>query len=173
MDTHYRKFGKVCKFNELLYHYANELYVNRKALERRFRIEKVNFINDLLTSGVSFYTNYSDDSDDVIKGRRGQHTSNPVSKIIEQLYKEGEERENFKNLWVKNNKLVLARVNGEPKINGAEISVRPNDVVELNPILEKYFYTDSLLANNLRFELTGSEVAHPDKAKVNYSEYVY
>lgn len=173
LDTHYRKFGKVCKFNELLYHYANELYVDRKALERRFRIEKINFINDLLTSGVSFYTNYSDDSDDVIKGRDGQHTSNPVSKIINQLYKEGEEREHFKNRWVKNNKLVLARVNGEPIVNGAEISAGPNDVVELNPILEKYFYTDSLLANNLRFELTGSEVAHPDKAKVNYSEYVY
>jgi hypothetical protein len=35
--------------------------------------------------------------------------------------------------------------------------------------LEKYFFTDSLLANNLRFELTGSEVAHPDKAKINFS----
>lgn len=185
LDTHYRavkgtkiingKEYKVTygKFNELLYHYAVELYTDRKALERRFRIEKINFINDLLTSGVSFYTNYSDDSDDVIKGKKGQHTSNPVSKIINQLYKEGEEREHFKNRWVKNNKLVLARVNGEPIVNGAEISAGPNDVVELNPILEKYFYTDSLLANNLRFELTGSEVAHPDKAKVNYSEYVY
>lgn len=172
LDTHYRKFGDVCKFNELLYHYANELYVDRKALERRFRTEKVEFINDLLASGVSFYTNYSDDSDDIIKGKRGQHISNPVSRIIRQLYKESEERERFKNLWVKNNKLVLARVNGEPKINGAKIVAKPNDVVELNPLLEKYFYTDSLLANNLRFELTGSEVAHPDKAKINYSEYV-
>lgn len=172
LDTHYRKFGKVCKFNELLYHYATDLYVNRDTLKRRFGIEKVNFINDLLTSGVSFYTNYSDDSDDVLRGKKGQHTSNPVSKIIEQLYKEGEERENYKNIWVKNKKLVLARVNGQPIVNGAEIAPKPGDTVELNPILEKYFFTDSLLANNLRFELTGSEIAHPDKAKIDYSDEV-
>ena len=170
LDTHYRKFGKVCKFNELLYHYATDLYVNRNSLKRRFEIEKVNFINDLLTSGVSFYTNYYNDSDDVLRGKKGQHTSNPVSKIINQLYKEGEERENYKRSWVKNNKLVLARVNGQPIVNGAEISLKPGDTVELNPILEKYFYTDSLLANNLRFELTGSEIAHPDKAKINYTK---
>lgn len=184
LDTHYRavKGTKVIngkkykvtygKFNELLYHYATDLYVNRNSLKKRFEIEKVNFINDLLTSGVSFYTNYYDDSDDVLKGKKGHHTSNPVSKIINQLYKEGEERENYKKNWVKNNKLVLARVNGQPIINGAEISTKPDDVVELNPLLEKYFFTDSLLANNLRFELTGSEVAHPDKAKINYSEEV-
>lgn len=170
LDTHYRKFGKVCKFNELLYHYATDLYVNRNSLKRRFEIEKVNFINDLLTSGVSFYTNYYNDSDDVLRGEKGQHTSNPVSKIINRLYKEGEERENYKRSWVKNNKLVLARVNGQPIVNGAEISPKPGDTVELNPILEKYFYTDSLLANNLRFELTGSEIAHPDKAKINYTK---
>ena len=67
---------------------------------------------------------------------------------------------------------MLARVNGQPIISGAEISTKPDDTVELNPLLEKYFFTDSLLANNLRFELTGSEVAHPDKAKINYSEEV-
>lgn len=146
--------------------------MNRDSLKKRFEIEKVNFINDLLTSGVSFYTNYYNDSDDVLRGKKGQHTSNPVSKIIEQLYKEGEEREKYKKDWVKNNKLVLARVNGQPIVNGAEIAPKPGDTVELNPILEKYFYTDSLLANNLRFELTGSEIAHPDKAKIDYSDEV-
>jgi hypothetical protein len=40
----------------------------------------------------------------------------------------------------------------------------------LNPLLEKYFFTDSLIANNLRFELTGSEIAHPDKSKINISK---
>lgn len=73
---------------------------------------------------------------------------------------------------MKNKKLVLARVNGQPIVNGAEIAPKPGDTVELNPILEKYFFTDSLLANNLRFELTGSEIAHPDKAKIDYSDEV-
>lgn len=90
LDTHYRKFGKFCKFNELLHHYATDLYVNRNSLKRRFEIEKVNFVNDLLTSGVSFYTAYFDDSDDVLRGKKGKHTANPVSKIINQMYQEGE-----------------------------------------------------------------------------------
>lgn len=188
LDTHYREVkSKVTingqkvkvvygKFNELLYYYATDLYANKESLKRRFEAEKVNFVNDLLTSGVSFYTNYRDDSDDVLRGRKGKHTANPVAKIINQLYPKGGEienlkRNNFERDWIKNNKLILAKkTNGEPIINGAEIAL--NESVQLNPILEKYFFTDSLLANNLRFELTGSEVAHPDKAKINYSEIV-
>lgn len=188
LDTHYREVkskavfnGKEVKvvygkFNELLYYYATDLYTNKESLRRRFESEKVNFVNDLLTSGVSFYTNYRDDSDDVLRGRKGKHTANPVAKIINQLYPKGGEmenlkRNNFERDWIKNNKLILAKkTNGEPIINGAEIAL--NESVQLNPILEKYFFTDSLLANNLRFELTGSEVAHPDKAKINYSEIV-
>ena len=38
-------------------------------------------------------------------------------------------------------------------------------VSKINPILEKYFYIDSLVANNLRFQLTGFETNHPDKSK--------
>jgi hypothetical protein len=34
----------------------------------------------------------------------------------------------------------------------------------LNPFLDKFFYVEGLLSNNLRMSLTGSEINHPDKA---------
>jgi len=37
--------------------------------------------------------------------------------------------------------------------------------VTLNPFLDKFFYVEGLLSNNLRMSLTGSEINHPDKAK--------
>lgn len=168
LDTHYRKFGKVCKFNELLYHYANDLYPNRENLVKRFEQEKVNFVNDLINSGISFYTTYFDDSDTALK----KGSSNMISKIISAVYKTKESELQFRKDWIKNNKLIFAKVtdkdgNVRDILGGREIPA--DSKVELNPLFEKYFYTDSLLANNLRFELTGSEVAHPDKAKFDFT----
>ena len=163
LDTHYRKFGKYCKFNELLYHYATDLYVNRDSLIRRFENEKTNFLNDLLLSGVNFWINYRDDSRDNF---RKNESSSIVTRIIDQMYKD-KAKEAFLKSWSKNGKLILAKVDGKP-VTGVEIDYGHN--VELNPLLEKYFYTDSLLSNNLRLELTGSEVAHPDKAKINFTD---
>jgi len=39
------------------------------------------------------------------------------------------------------------------------------EAVTLNPFLDKFFYVEGLLSNNLRMSLTGSEINHPDKAK--------
>ncbi|MDY6153350.1 MAG: hypothetical protein SPI06_08055 [Terrisporobacter sp.] len=32
-------------------------------------------------------------------------------------------------------------------------------------MLDKFFYVEGFLSNNLRMSLTGSEINHPDKAK--------
>jgi len=32
-------------------------------------------------------------------------------------------------------------------------------------LLDKFFYIEGFLSNNLRMSLTGSEINHPDKAK--------
>ena len=100
-------------------------------------------------------------------------SSNIISKIINTKYKTKEKQLWYRKNWVKNNKLIFAKVtdkdgNVRDVLGGREIPA--DSKVELNPLFEKYFYTDSLLANNLRFELTGSEVAHPDKAKFNFTE---
>ena len=160
LDTHYRKNGQYCKFNELLHYYATDLYADKERLADRFKKEEINFVNDLLEAGVSFYTYYNDDTESDISNRK---TQNPVQKIIQSF-------PNFdQSKWVKHNKLVLAIVDGEPIYKGVKIKEGAK-TIELNPILEKYFYTDSLLGNNLRLELTGSEVAHPDKAKIDYKK---
>ena len=174
LDTHYRKFGRVCKFNELLYHYANDLYTDRNNLVKRFEREKVNFVNDLIDSGVSFYTTYFDDSATTLVGNK---SSNIISQIIKAMYNSDdrhiEQEQLYRNKWVKNNKLIFAKVTDKDGtvrdvLGGREIPA--DSKVELNPLFERYFYTDSLLANNLRFELTGSEVAHPDKSKTNFTK---
>lgn len=163
LDTHYRKNGEYCKFNELLQYYATDLYANKERLAERFKREELEFVNDLLEAGVSFYTYYGDDSEQDILSKK---TQNPIQKIIKSF-------PNFdQSKWVKHNKLVLAIVDGEPIYKGAKIKEGAK-TIELNPILEKYFYTDSLLGNNLRLELTGTEVAHPDKAKIDYKTELY
>jgi len=127
-----------------------------------FRRESVNFINDLLASHTIFYTTNFDDS-----GSKSQSV-NVVKSIIESMFPKTAERTDYYQKWVKNNKLILAKAGGKEYIQGEAI---PEGVsVELNPLLEKYLYTDSLLANNLRLELTGSEIAHPDKSKIDINE---
>jgi len=36
-------------------------------------------------------------------------------------------------------------------------------------LLEEYFYKYSLLSNNIRLSLTGSEIGHPDKSGIRNS----
>jgi hypothetical protein len=120
LDTHYRKNGDYCKFNELLYHYATDLFVNGDSLRARFESEKVNFINDLLTSGASFYTAYYDESDDVYNG---EESSNPIAKIIDELTGKDSpfnlSKNEYYDKWVKNHRLILAKVDGKEIVNGA------------------------------------------------------
>ena len=165
LDTHYRAITingkKRCKLNESLV-YQGTMLKSPEAVADIFRRESVNFINDLLASHTIFYTTNFDDS-----GSKSQSV-NVVKSIIESMFPKTAERTDYYQKWVKNNKLILAKAGGKEYIQGEAI---PEGVsVELNPLLEKYLYTDSLLANNLRLELTGSEIAHPDKSKIDINE---
>lgn len=160
LDTHYRKGKKGLKFNELLQYYAFNLY--KDGLKSELKLEQLNFLNDLLDSGVSFQTKYYDEST-ISKSK------NPIAQILKSkslsklLGNPALETE-----WTKNGKLILAKVDGKDILYGSRI--KNYKTLQLNPILEKYFYLDSLLSNNLRFSLTGSEVAHPDKAKIKWEK---
>lgn len=149
-DTHYRKYNKNLKFNELLDYYANNLYKDINNLKTSFSKEKLNFLNDLLRSNTTFYTTFAD----------GSNTE--IMDIINKLYP----AETFKSQWIRNGKLVLAKVDGKDVLYGTPISTAQN--IELNPLLNKWFYIDSILSNNLRLSLTGSEIAHPDKFKPDW-----
>ena len=164
-DTHYRKDPNGgLKLNELLYHYAYVLHNDIRNLRARFNSEKVEFLNDLLDSGVSFYTNYATDTLE----ENSDQPDNPVRKIINSNLFSEQQRDELKTKWIKNGKLILAKVDGQDIVMGKR--VEQGKYVQLNPILEKYFYTDLLLSNNLRFALTGTEGAHPDKAKIKLNK---
>lgn len=168
VDFHYRKKkinGKeALMINEILEHQAQ--YADAATLREKFRTEEVNFINNLVDSGVFFYVDYHDTSlyDSGYKQLsikdQLKKSSSPVANIILSLYDTEAEVEAYSDKWIKNGKLVLA-YDGDKAILFENVS----RVTEINPILEKYFYTDTLLANNLRFQLTGFETNHPDKSK--------
>lgn len=168
VDFHYRKKKingeEALMINEILEHQAQ--YADAATLREKFRTEEVNFINNLVDSGVFFYVDYHDTSlyDSGYKqlSIRDQlkKSSSPVANIILSLYDTEAEVEAYSDKWIKNGKLVLA-YDGDKAILFENVS----RVTEINPILEKYFYTDTLLANNLRFQLTGFETNHPDKSK--------
>lgn len=168
VDFHYRKKKingeEALMINEILEHQAQ--YADAATLREKFRTEEVNFINNLVDSGVFFYVDYHDTSlyDSGYKqlSIRDQlkKSSSPVANIILSLYDTEAEVEAYSDKWIKNGKLVLA-YDGDKSILFENVS----RVTEINPILEKYFYTDTLLANNLRFQLTGFETNHPDKSK--------
>ena len=71
----------------------------------------------------------------------------------------------FFNEWVdaETGKLILAKTNNGKNILGIGDNYNNEDVI-LNPFLDKFFYIEGLLSNNLRMSLTGSEINHPNKA---------
>ena len=167
LDTTYRvdKSGKV-QFNELLDYYANYLY-NEKNLKTKLNKERVNFLNDLLSENVSFYTKYLDSQEGVTK----------IASIIEYLFtsKEGkldkEGVNKYYKEWTKEGRLILAKqtVNGET-IDILQGTPLPSDAqIVLNPLLEEYFIKDSFISNSLRLSLTGSEIAHMSKVQIRMS----
>lgn len=168
VDFHYRKKkinGKeALMVNEILQHQAQ--YADANILREKFRTEEVNFINNLVDSGVFFYVDYHDTSlyDTKYKSlsikEQLQKSSSPIANIILSICRTEAEISAYANKWIKNGKLVLA-YNGDEAIIYKNVS----RVTEINPILEKYFYTDTLLSNNLRLQLTGFETNHPDKSK--------
>lgn len=170
------------KFNELLDYYANYLYVEDSNgytnLRNKLLSEKINFVNDFLNSNTILYL------------RNYDNTNSVIGQIIEELfpttynqetkydfatlcYPDAVAKENlyyrYTQEWVKDGKLIIAKTINE---DGYEVDhlygnlISDNDTtLILNPLIEKYFMTDSMLANNLRLMLTGSEIAHPAKAK--------
>lgn len=171
LDFHYRikriNGKKVLALNELIPRQAQ--YVDREVLKQKFVKEEVNFINNLVASGIFFYIDYHDTSlfnenykELKTNVARLQASSSPVANIILNYFNNNEVAiEKYASDWIQNGKLILAKdQNGKPVL-----SHQVTNISEMNPLLEKYFYMDTVLANNLRMQLTGFETNHPDKSK--------
>lgn len=76
--------------------------------------------------------------------------------------------DDFKNKWIdKAGNLILAKVKSESAqedvIDISQFKNATLDKIEINPIIERWFYLENLLSSNLRLAQIGSEVADPDK----------
>ena len=158
-----------CTLNEILEHNA-KVYSDLSLLQKALEIEKYNFLQNLIDYNSSFQVlNFQDD----ISYYTGEKisdkatTKNPIMSTILNTLTNAEERVNFFKQWVdaKTGKLILAKQNGKNILGiGGDFNKNESGMI-LNPFLDKFFYVEGLLSNNLRMSLTGSEINHPDKAK--------
>lgn len=168
LDADYRKAGKHLAVNELLQYYAEELYANPDVLNSFLNQQKHLFIQNFLDNNCTYQVVNLNDSVDNYYGEKLPESisNNPIMQTILGLYKnDSKGRSEFFKNWVdaKTGKLILAKQNGLNIISNTKIDSSKNIV--LNPLLDKFFYVEGFLSNNLRMSLTGSEINHPDKAK--------
>lgn len=154
--------------NEMLEYYSEVLYNNSENLERFLKSEQINFIKQLVQSGSYFQVlNFGDKVDNYLDDKISEkaNSNNPIINTILSFYEDVDKRKDFFSKWVdaKTGKLILAKQNGKnilgmnDKVSDAEVTV--------NPLLERFFYIEGFISNNLRMSLTGSEINHPNKAK--------
>lgn len=168
LDADYRKAGKHLAVNELLQYYAEELYNSPEALNNFLEQQKYLFIQNFIDNNCTYQVVDLNDSVDNYYGEKLPETisNNPIMQTILGLYKnDSKGRSQFFKNWVdaKTGKLILAKQNGLNIISNTKVDTSKNIV--LNPLLDKFFYIEGFLSNNLRMSLTGSEINHPDKAK--------
>ena len=168
LDADYRKAGKHLAVNELLQYYAEELYANEGTLNAFLEQQKHLFVQNFLDNNCTYQVVNLNDSVDNYYGEKLPESisNNPIMQTILGLYKnDSKGRSAFFKNWVdaKTGKLILAKQNGLNIISNTKIDSDKDIVV--NPLLDKFFYVEGFLSNNLRMSLTGSEINHPDKAK--------
>jgi len=132
-DIHYRKGINGGLSINELLQYYSDMYNNPVEISKRLISEKYKFINQLSQNRVSFAQ------------------SEELSKA---LYETG-----TTDNWIENGLMVLAKSKDGSNIFYGNI---PSDAI-INPLLEKYFYTSTLLSNNLRLSLIGTELNHKVK----------
>ena len=158
-----------CAINEIL-EYNARVYNDEVLLSEALEQEKYNFLQNLIDYNVAFQIiDFQDDIEYYTSSKISDKASstNAIMSTILNYLKDPDARINFFSNWVdaKSGKLILAK-QGNRDILGIGKDFNKNEPgMILNPFLDKFFYIEGLLSNNLRMSLTGSEVNHPDKAK--------
>lgn len=155
VDTHYRTINGKLQINELLNQYANHTYANKQELQKRLAQEKKKFVESLIKNRVHF--NMSLD-----KGSITNSKNDLTTVLIDRL---GPEQAKS---WVSGQKMIIAKIKSGNRtvsniIYGTKIKLEPDQTLELNPLLENFFMVHSLVGNNTRHILSGSEINHKIK----------
>ena len=169
-DVHYRENKKTKKLylNELIHYYGTEQFKDIETLRNRFTIEKRQFLEELIKNRVRFYSDSAVLSDTVINTviQNGDNILYPVDKNN----KKADSIRKFKQKWFKQGRMILATTKGGKEIFTLSDLERATDII-LNPILEKYFYVDTVVSANIKYALVGSEISDPIKgANLNLSK---
>jgi hypothetical protein len=159
---------KYCVVNEIL-EYNARVYNDETLLYEALNHEKYNFLQNLIDYNSAFQViDFGDDIEYYLKDKIDDRakSKNAVITTILNYYKSPDDRKAFFSEWIdaKTGKMILAK-QGDRNILGLSGDFNKNEEgMILNPLLDKFFYIEGLLSNNLRMSLTGSEINHPDKA---------
>lgn len=140
-----RKDGRL-QANELLQYYITT-FTDEGLLSKFLNDQKLLFINDLLKQ------NYILDIEDEVIAP-AVHANSGI-----------------KEDWSHNGVLILGKIKDasgnvvKEVINQVSVSLNPGEVLELNPIFEKYYNSFNVVASNLRLLATGTELVHPYVSK--------
>lgn len=162
------KTEKCCFINEIL-EYNARVYNDKELLYQVLEHEKYNFLQNLIDYNSSFQVVDFGDSVENYTTKEISSKAKSKNAIITTILNHltnSEDRMKFFEEWVdaKTGKLILAK-QGKRNILGIGNDFNPKEAgLVLNPFLDKFFYVEGLLSNNLRMSLTGSEINHPDKA---------
>ena len=159
---------KYCVVNEIL-EYNARVYNDESLLYEALNFEKYNFLQNLIDYNTSFQViDFGDEVEYYLKDKIDDRakSKNAVITTILNYYKTPDERKAFFSEWVdaKTGKLILAKQGGRNILGLSGDFNKNEEGMMLNPMLDKFFYIEGLLSNNLRMSLTGSEINHPDKA---------
>nr|DAU84780.1 MAG TPA: hypothetical protein [Caudoviricetes sp.] len=160
-----REGKKVIGVNELIEYNAN-LYNDLEGLNSKLEKEKGLFLEHLLLNNCTYQVLTGNDTiemytDDKISELANSH--NPIlNTILEYYANDVESRKAYMMEWVDSftGKMILAKQNDIDIINSSDVFDKDSSI-ELNPLLNKFFYVEGLLSNNLRYSLTGLEINHP------------
>nr|DAF63668.1 MAG TPA: hypothetical protein [Podoviridae sp. ctz6O13] len=156
---------KVVGVNALL-GYNADLYLNLEKLDKKLSVEKGLFLEHLIQSGSSFQVLEGRDTIDMYTQPDVDPkatTRNPILRTISQFFKDDfNARKDYMSNWVDpaTGKMILAK-QGNVNIVSVSDKYDRHSPIELNPLLDKFFYAEGLMSNNLRYSLTGFEVNHP------------
>lgn len=168
LDKDYRVVNGKVDLNPLL-EYNTMLFNDPEMLKKKFEIEKTKMIGMMLQNNFTVQVlDYRDNLSMFTRSRLPDtfFTRTDVFNIILDACDKGiiSDRKAYFTNWVDetSGKLILAK-QGSNNILELGSTFDPNSNVELNPLLDKFFYVDSLIGNNLRYSLTGFELNHPVK----------
>lgn len=159
----------VVGVNGLLEYNAN-LYSSAEDIGTKLEEEKVLFLDQLLLNGCTYQVLEGNDTIEMYDGDKisdQARSHNPVLNTILQFFTDDlDGRKNFMTNWVdaSTGKMILAKQGNTDIISVSDTFDKDSNVV-LNPLLDKFFYVEGLLSNNLRYSLTGFEINHPTGKK--------